>query len=59
MEVSLTPVPRLYTAGLTMPLKRGDGYGGHSDDALAAETEIEGIKMMAKNKARLSGEPFH
>ena len=31
MEVSMTPVPRIYTAGLTMPLKRGDDGVGDPD----------------------------
>ena len=37
MEVSMTPVPRIYTAGLTMPLKRGNDTG--TDDDSGAETE--------------------
>ena len=43
MEVSMTPVPRLYTAGLTMPIKRTDN-ADTGDEGLSAAASIEGIE---------------
>ena len=39
MEVSMTPMPRIYTAGLTMPLKRGDDAADEPD---MTETQDDG-----------------
>ena len=43
LEVSMTPVPRIYTAGLTMPIKRTDNAdtGG---EVMSATASIEGIE---------------
>ena len=43
MEVSMTPVPRLYTAGLTMPIKRADNADPDDED-MSAAAPIEGTE---------------
>ena len=43
MELSMTPVPRIYTAGLTMPIKRTDNESP-DDEEMSATAEIEGIE---------------
>ena len=40
---SMTPVPRLYTAGLTMPLKRTDN-ADPDDENMSAAASIEGTE---------------
>ena len=43
MEVSMTPVPRLYTAGLTMPIKRTNNADAE-EGAMSAAAPIEGTE---------------
>ena len=43
MEVSMTPVPRIYTAGLTMPIKRTNNADTGAED-MSAAAEIKGIE---------------
>ena len=41
MEVSMTPVPRLYTAGLTMPIKRTNN-ADTDDEEMSGTVATEG-----------------
>ena len=43
VEVSMTPVPRLYTAGLTMPIKRTNNADTEGDE-MSEAVSIEGIE---------------
>ena len=43
MELSMTPVPRIYTAGLTMPIKRTNNADTDDED-MSAAASIEGTE---------------